>query len=252
MNSSTLVSGLIGALISAALSFAIRAFLDKRSLRDREKRLAYVHVVRISEIVAADIVFRSFLKVMIPDRIRDEIKSKDGSFDPPHILSALFARQFKTITPEKLEELPGRSVIVPFLQSLVEGIDESRLNAEQLSTLPKEAILDYSLFLKYLSHLRGSLLLWISLFDKKDISWVKPEVFHDMWLTLTRFVEHARKLRSALIRSGAANGPEASALLKQQIEKFNEDLLTKMQQTPKIQAAMVEADKHFESLSRSA
>lgn len=128
-----------------------------------------------------------------------------------------------------------------FLKSQLEALSESKLSAEQLSKLPRETVLTYSLFLNYLSQLRGIVLLWISSFEEQQISWVTPEAIHDQWLAISRYFDHARHLRAALVLAGAATNTEASALLQKQVGTYNETIYAKFQHQPKLQAAIAEA-----------
>jgi hypothetical protein len=242
MQSIALISGLIGALISAGLSYWIRASLDRRNLRDAEKRLAYVHFVRISELVAIDVVLRSFIKVYVTEDMVKELAAKDGTFEPSHKISVIIAKEIQKLTPEKLEEVPGLSMVPVFLKSQLEALSESKLSAEQLSKLPRETVLTYSLFLNYLSHLRGVVLLWTFFFEEKKATWATPESIHDQWLSVTKFFEQARILRSALLSTGAATPAEASALLQKQVSTYNESILAKFRHQPKLQAAISEAN----------
>lgn len=154
----------------------------------------------------------------------------------------MIAKEIRKLTPEKLKETPGLSIIPIFLQSQLEAMSDSKLTAEQLSKLPKETVLTYSLFLRYLSHLRGVVLLWIAFFEKQQTLWVTPEAIHDQWLSVTRLVEYARRLRTALIAAGATSTTEANALLQRQVSAYNEEILAKFQHQPKLHAAMVETE----------
>jgi hypothetical protein len=242
MQNIALISGLIGALISAGLSYWIRSSLDRRNLRDGERKLAYVYFVRISDLIALEIVVTSFIKNLVGDRARESLASKDGTFEPSHKLCVLLANEIKKLTPDKLKETPGLSIVPIFLESQLESMSESKLSAEQLSELPKETVLNYSLFLNYGSHLQGVVVLWIAVFEKRQMSWVTPEAIHDQWLAVARLFDHARQLRSALLSAGAASPSEATALLKKQVTTYNENLLANFQHRPKLQAAIAETE----------
>jgi hypothetical protein len=125
----------------------------------------------------------------------------------------------------------------------LEAITESQLSAEQLAKLPKEIVFSYSLFLTYLSHLRGVVLIWIDFFETQQTSALTPENIHDQWVAVTRFFSQARKLRSELLLAGAATQSESSDLLRKQVSAYNEQIVEKFQHQPKLQAAMAEANK---------
>ena len=193
MQNVALISGLIGALISAGLSYWIRSYLDRRNLEDAERKLAYVYFVRISDLIAIEIVITSFIKNLVGDRAQETLASKDGSFEPSHKLCVLLANEIKKLTKEKIKETPGLSIVPIFLETQLEAMSESKLSAEQLSKLPKETVLNYSLFLNYLSHLRGVVVLWIAFFENQQMSWVTPEAIHDQWLAVQRLFDQARQ-----------------------------------------------------------
>lgn len=242
MQNIALISGLIGALISAGLSYWIRTVLDQRNLKDAERRLAYVHFVGVSDLVAIDIVLNSVIKVFAPAEMLKEFAAKDGTFVVSHTVSAILAKEIQKLTPEKLEAVPGLTMVPLSLKVLMDAMNESKLSAEQLSKLPREIVLTYSLFLRDLSHLRGVVLLWSVFFEEKNASWVTADSIHEQWLSVTRFFEHARILRSALLLAGAATSAEASALIQKQVSTYNERIFAKLQNQPKLQAAIAETN----------
>lgn len=241
MEKIALLSGLIGALLSAALSYGIRASLDKRALRHAESRLAYVHLVQISQLVAMEAVLTNYFRLLVGGRAGDTLTSKDGTFQPSHKISVLLAQQLQKSKPEKWKDEPGFSVVPVFLKSQLDSISDSKLTAEQLSKLPKESVLIYAQFLSYLSHVRGVVLLYVSFFEDEKPPLITAENLHDQWLTMKRFFDHAGKLRLALVSGGAASAIEAATLLQRQVALYNEQLVSKLQDKPKIDAALAQA-----------
>lgn len=172
----------------------------------------------------------------------DGFTAKDGRFEPSHKISVFLAKELQKLNPEKLDNVSGMSLIPVFLKSQLEAINESKLSDEQLSKLPRVTVLTYCLFLNYLSHLRGVLLLWTVLFDEENGSWITPESIHDQWLSVNKFFEQARILRNALLMTGACTPAEASALLQKQVNTYNENVFMRLQHKPKLQAAFAEAN----------
>ena len=238
-----LFSGLIGALISAGLSYVIRASLDRRNIREAESRITYVHFVKISEIVAIDFVVKNFLKVYVTEEQRAAMKSKDGLFEPSHAISVVLAQEIKKQTPESIKATPGLSFVSVYLKSLLESISESKLSTEELSKLPRETILNYSSFLNYLSHLQGIILLWINFFEDPNATWVTAEAIHEQWLTITKFFEHTRALHSALQRAGSITNNDATTLVRKQASVMTERYFSNLKHKPMLQAAVKDANK---------
>jgi hypothetical protein len=238
VNYATLLSGLIGALLSAALGFGVRWCLDRRSLQLAEQRVAYVHLVSVSTVVAADTLARSYLKVVVGDMAKETFADPDGIFEPSHAISAFLYQELTKLTPERLNECSGASLIPRVLNGLVEGAKESKLSAEQLSKLPKQSVLVYTQYITYLSHVQHCLELWATLFETGDAKWLTAQFVHDNWLTVDRFCKQATLLRVALIEHGACTKVEAAALLHQQMKQLSETVLANLVHKPKIEAAV--------------
>lgn len=243
MEATALIAGLIGALLTAGLGYWVRTALARKAQREAEQRLAYVHFVRVSELIAVDIIVGSIIQVFIDPKAIASLGSSDGKYDPSHKISVLIVESLQKLLPEKLKETPGVPTIPRLLRALVDSIKESQLNPEQLSKLPKDTVLAYSFFLNYLAQLRQVLSLWADFFEHDDRSWLTPENVHDHWLAINRFFGHARILRTAFIKYGAVSSREASELLKQQVDKYNEAFVAKWKHKPKIQAALQATDK---------
>lgn len=247
LNYGTLLSGLIGALLSAALGFGIRWYLDRRNLQLAEQRVAYVCLVSVSTVVAADALARSYLKVIVGDRAKETFADPDGVFEPSHAISALLHRELQKLTLERLNEISGASMIPRFLNGLIESAKESKLSAEQLSKLPKQSVLVYTQYITYLLHVQQCLELWATLFETGDAKWPTAQFVHDNWLTVDRFCKQATLLRVALVEHGACTKAEAAALLRQQIKQLSETVLANWEHKPKVEAAVLALRKSTES-----
>ena len=211
-----LVSGLIGALLSAGLSYLIRSYLDKKNLQISERALAYVHLVQVSQLVAMKTVLTVILKSLLGDQWM-QLASKDGLYQPIHKACVLMADTLNKSEPKKWKETAGFSVLPAFLKSQLESISESKLTADQLAKLPREAVPTYAQFLTLLSHVRGIVIVYISMVEDTQPPLITAENILDQWLTLNRFFEQAEKLRLVLIKSQAATFSEATTLMKTQM-----------------------------------
>ena len=234
-----LLSGLIGALISAMLGYWIRDSLDKRALRRAEARLAYVHLVRVSQLVALRSAAVAYIKTYVGDRAED-LSSKDGAFEPSHKLSVLVAQALKEIEWTKAKETPALALVSSYLRAQLEAISESKLSAEDLAALPRDVTLTYSQFLGYLSRMHGTVLLWISFVEEGPGAWLTSENIHEQWVAVKRFFELAAELRTALVHNGAATPGEASTLLTIQTNACFDLIIGKLKDEPKIRAAFAE------------
>ena len=83
MQSIALVSGLIGALLSAVFSFLIRRYLDDRAQRQAELKVSYVHYLAVSDILAEDLMLRYLKALGVAERYA-QLASLEGQFEPSH------------------------------------------------------------------------------------------------------------------------------------------------------------------------
>ena len=200
--------------------------------------MAYVHLVSVSTVVAADAFVRSYLKTLVGEKAKESLTDPDGVFEPSHAISALLHQELQKLTSEHLSEISGASTIPRFLKGLVESAKESQLSAEQLSKLPKQSVLVYSQYIAYLSHIRGGVEMWATLFETGDTKWLTAEFIHDSWITIDRFCKQATLLRTALVEQGACTKAEAAHLLLQQISQFSQTVASNWTHKPKVEAAV--------------
>lgn len=237
MQNIALISGLIGALASAAFSFVVRLILDKRSQRYAERRLAYVYLVSVSEVIAADIIFRSYIKVIVPDRAAKDLISSAGSYEPSHKVCVMLADMFSKLTTEEIHSDPSYRAIPRVIKNLLDGVKESRLSTEQLSKLPREVIFAFHQFQGAQSIICQSIDVWREFVENGERFWITPEIIHEQWRALERFTSEAHLLHKALVDYGAATAEEAGRLLSKQVALMNEKIDSKWKDSPMLAAA---------------
>jgi hypothetical protein len=243
-----IISALLGALLSAALSFAVRLVLDRRAQRDTERRLAYVYLVRVSELVAVDIVVRSVLKLYVSTDAQKSLTSTDGSYEPSHKICVMLADMLSKQTPEVLGKSPSTAALPHYLKSMLEVTAESRLPPDQLAKLPKEAVFACHQFQNHHRFVGTVVEMWIAFFEDGDSSWVNAEGIHDQWRAIARFTEQAHKVRTALVRYGAATPDQATKLLSAQVSEIHESVVAKFVDKPKLLAAVAAAQQEVQSV----
>lgn len=249
MQTIALLSGLIGALVSAALGFVVRLVLDKRAQREAERKLAYVYLVRVSDIVAIDVAARVVAKIFLPAEAEKELMSADGSFEVAHKICAMLAEQLKKLDADAVKNDPALRVIPRWTKSVVDAVKQSQLTPEQLSKLPREAVFASNRFQGAQTYAAQVVDLWGALFENGESYWATAEGLHDQWTAVVRFTEAARLLRAELIRYGAADSREAHKLLTQQTQFIYQMVSKKRSEKPKLQAAEAALKKAVDSAS---
>lgn len=237
MESLALISGLIGALLSAGLGFVTRLILDRRTTKIAERKLAYVYLVRVSEVVAMGIVTKDAIKSLVPPSAIAELQAENDAYSPSHKISAIIADTLKSIPLETVRDDPAYRSIPRFAKAQIESAKDVKLSPEQLSKLPPEVIFDSNRYMSLHGHVMQVIEMWGALFEHGENEWLTPEGIHDQWLVLVRFADSAKQLREALITAGAATPTEAAQLLKQQQKQLREVVVQKLQNKPKLAAA---------------
>jgi hypothetical protein len=237
MQSLALISGLIGALLSAGLGFVARLILDHRAIRIAERKLAYVYLVRVSEVVAMDIVTRVVIKALVPPGAVAELLAESDAYSPTHKVSAVLAEMLKSIPLEEVRADSTYRTIPRFAKAQIESAKDVKLSAEQLSKLPPEVIFDSNRYTTLHGHVMQVIEMWGALFENGENAWLTPEGIHDQWLALVRYADSAKQLRAALIAAGAATPAEAAQLLNRHQNHLLEVVAQKWRDKPRLAAA---------------
>lgn len=236
MEANTLISGLIGALASAVLSYIVMITIEDRSKKIEQKKQAYVYLVSISEIVASHIVVKSLLSTIINEETKKKLSTSDESFEASHAICALLSHHLQDMSDEKISELGIRN-IPQYFTPLIEEAKESRLAPEQRSKLPKNTIYECHKLQKSLNQILQVIAMWTSYIENGDRFWVTPEGLYDHWTTISRFLRNAETTRTSLITYGAASLDEAEKLLDRQIKEINKIIFTRYENSSPLAAA---------------
>lgn len=233
-----LISGLIGALVSAALSFIVRRVLDARVQREAERKLAYVLLVRTSALLATETVIRAFMEEMLTTpSAREAFATSDAKYNASHRVSAILAFILNLLPAEGLIKNSQFRMFPRYIALLLEDARESRLSPEQLAKLPREAILAFGNFQAEHAQMCQVASLWRDYFEHGERFWVTAEVLHGQWRALRRFMESARAVRTILVKHEAATLSEADRLLASQISTLKLGVMTGLSDKPKLAAA---------------
>jgi len=238
---------LIGALIAAGLNYYVRLRVARHTQMESERRLAFVHLVKVSEFVALDVFIKSYLDAIEKAFAEafSKLRSSTGTYQLAHRLSAEFAKAIKDIPEDKVSELKQFSYVASMLEEFSESFRDFKIAPDQLARLPKDAVVAYSQFATHASSVRLGVRIWVDFFRDGSRSLLTAEVIHGQWLALELFFESAKQLRAALVAFGKIDREEASALLQRQLDNIrrNVRLSTEHQQKAKaaFQAAMQSA-----------
>ena len=218
--------------------------MDKRAQKESEQRLAFVYLIKVSDVVAVEIAAKQTLKLLMPSEELEKLTHDGaGTFGPSHKVSAMLAQALLKISVEEVRADPNLKVIPRFVKSQLEAAKDFKLTAEQLAKLPKDVVFASNRFQMTHAYVMQCVEMWGAFFENNERYWVTAEGIHDQWMSVVRFVQAARELRLALIRFGAADHKQATDLLSKQIGYLFEVLLAKWADQPKLAAASAGAQK---------
>ncbi|MGK5004097.1 hypothetical protein [Janthinobacterium sp. LB2P70] len=236
----TLVAGLFGAIVAGMINFFVRRFLDKKAIHLAERKLAYVHFVRISGMLATEMALKNIFKLYAKDvKIGSEERS---GYSISHDISVLISAKLNEIDSKEIAKNPNIKMAVNFVEFQVEDLKGNKLSFDDLSKFPKEIINDYSNFLSVLSHIIVSLDFWKVSMSTGEFKWATPESIYDQWLLLQRFSKSVASVRSKMLGAGVVTPLEAHVLLKSQLDFLNNITLQSLLNRDALKAAGNSAD----------
>lgn len=216
----SLVAGLFGAILAGVINFFVRRFLDQKSIELAEKRLAYVHFVRISALLAFEITLKNYIKIYTKD-LKFGIGEAGRGYSISHEIAVLISTRLLELDSKKFTENAHIGMVVNFFESQVDDLKDNKLSFENLSKFPKSIINDYSNFLSHLGHFVASLDFWKRSIESGNFKWATPETIHDQWVLLQRISKAVGNVRSKMLNAGVVTPQEAKVLLKLQVDYFS-------------------------------
>jgi hypothetical protein len=243
-----LFSGLIGAIITAILNYIVRLLISKRDQKSNEKKMAYVYLVKISELIAIEILVRriveAYAKAFAED-INSLKKSADGKFEMSHGICAAIAKAIDEVSDDKLKELNEYRAAFEIYREILEKAVDFKLPIDVLSKLPKQAIQHYSHFESQASSIKYIFKCWAEFIEKGNKTLLKADFIYGQWLSIKFLFDAAHVVRAALIKYGRISNNEAISLLSAQIQRAKEISHASLSSQSKIKEALsaIENDK---------
>jgi len=240
-----IASGLVGALITAVLNYYVRLFVARRAQADVESRIVFVHLVRVSEVVATEQVLTTYvdaIKKALATQLT-AIPTETGKYELSHRICAEIARGLTSIPDDKRAEIRRFGYLAEPLERMASSFSEYKLSLEQLSRLPKDVVIAYSAFNAHAGHLHNAVLTWTNFLRSGDSRILTAEVIHGQWISLQAFLQAARTLRTGLIDFGRIDAKEANAVLTKQYEITARTVQLTLNHQAKVKAALEAAIK---------
>ena len=226
-----LLSGLFGAVITAIFNYLINIKLAKREQRRKEQSMAYVYLVKVSDIVATDLAFRKYISWEVKRRDPDstflnfqaKLKSMSEKLDVAHGACVLLAKALN-------EDNSFWSKIRDNFRSLSESekyFEEAlrfRLPDELLVQLPRESVIHYQLFIKNILAIDQAINLWVRWAKTGENNLLTANTLYSHWTAIRDISTNAHQLRDVLIKKGKVSPLEAENILNLQQTKLSEGI----------------------------
>lgn len=217
-----ILSGLIGALVTAILNYLIQILISKRDQKLNEKKLAYVYLVKISELIVIEVFVKRIVKAHVEAYTADINslkKSADGKFEISHGICATIAKIIADLSVEKLKKLNEYRSVLEIFRDIPETMIDFKLPIEVLSQLPNQAIQHYSYLESQTSTLKYIFKSWSEFIEKGNRIFLSADLLYAQWLNIKFLFEAAHVVRAALIKYGGISNKEAVNLLSAQIQR---------------------------------
>ena len=225
MEKFSLISAIIGGLITAIFTYLVRITLFRKSEKRKQQRLALLYLIRISEIVAwkraLEFAFRDDI-----NKIKNEISDKKD-----YILHAACITVSETLKKKSEDrKFLSDSLIKQIVDIAKDPTTEGhylgyKIEDELLSNLPDDAIINYHFFISQVKQTSSALQSWIAAFKSNDFSLLGPETILFQIQGFKKVFESAETLRFSLIQKAGIKRKKASDILSQQFKEFGMKML---------------------------
>ena len=194
-----LLAGLIGALISALLSYVVRLRAKRKEDEDERKRLALVNFLLLTNTVASDHLMKHTAGNML--KIAG-VKAEEG-FSHSHSVAGMLASKIVEMKPEELEHV--HIIMKPFISAAVAAIDKFDVNQSDLGHMSEVTIYMYHRYKAAAMRLQTTLGLLDGVIEKKDPKLLDATVLHSVFTGYRAFADAAAILRAAFGRSAGVS-----------------------------------------------
>jgi len=233
-----LISGLVGSLITIICKYYIENYR-------RRRQLCFIYIVKISEIVATQVVLKRLI-ARLKDLCRDSIanvKKDNYDFELSHIICAAVVKAMQKA------QLSDFQAFAPLLRAVKEKLDKDSnhfmIENELLLFLPDEAIVQYCLFRRYLDALADIVSFWVLCIETGNIKLINSQDVCSHWVSIKELFNAANELWTSLISRGKIEKAEAEKILDRQIEVIYQHIRSYIECRPKLKKAIKFLEKEI-------
>lgn len=226
MTNFSLSSAIIGALITAVFAYLVRIILLRRGDRQKQRRLALLYLVRITQIVAIKRAIEFTYKDLI-DQIKRGIKDDPTGYVVHRLCIKTSEAIREKFESSKIDSIPELKGVISLIKKSCDQDPEFgyKIDDQILSNLPMDVIIQYHFFIRWVSQIHAALTMWISAFESGDFSLLDPNTLYNQIIGFRKLVDSAEELRLSLIIKAKVKRKQATNILLKQAEQFTKELI---------------------------
>jgi hypothetical protein len=189
-----LVSGLIGALLSAYLSYVVRLKAKEREDADERKRLARMYFLQLTDTVSTYLYAENITKVVV---------NSAGAADNVNALSMRVCREIaKTINSMSVEDVAKAQVgAKPLLKVLRDSFGDLNVATEDICRMDEVAIFSYHRHRSAIARLNATLVSFEAMLDIGDPKLLDAAGVYSLFFAYKTYAETAGILRAGFSKS---------------------------------------------------
>jgi hypothetical protein len=225
-----LASGLIGALLSAFLSYVVRLKVSAKEEISRKRRLAYVYFIQLTEVVVSDLIIKQ-----IAGKVNESLGNKEKGVALSHAAAVYLAELLSKVEPDDLKTIRG--LLKPYFTYMCESLDTVILSAAQLSDLPQECVYSYNRYMLKAQQFKTAVRLLEGGLDDGDVKLLNAEMLNGVFTTYQGAADASGLLRAAFKSYGEISAAESQVALVRSYKFWMEEINRSLSQTSKLEAA---------------
>jgi hypothetical protein len=230
-----IMSGLIGALVSAYLSYVVRLRAKNREDADERKRLAHVNFLLLTNAVAADFFVKDF-----SDRMMEAFNIKVEGYGLSHAAATFLATRFAQMKPEDLSH--AQMLLKPVIHSVIGSMENFEIRQSALGRMQEVAVYTYFRYQTTMIRLKIALDLLDTAFEKGDPKFLDAPIIHGVFRAYREYADAAGILRAALLKSAGLSNEYSIKCLNRSFVAIKADIAASFEHNTKVELAKKAAE----------
>ncbi|MCC2525050.1 hypothetical protein [Vibrio coralliilyticus] len=214
----SLLSGLIGAAVTAYFNYRIRWNLTVKDRRETEKRLAYVYSSQLAQYDAA----KFWVDYIIDNLTKSEqIELPEGDFSLSHVVAVYISEEIKKNLPNVDDKVFEQ--INPILDLVIDCYKLNKIEPDLLAKLPKQVVYDYLIYEGDVKALLSSVkYIQLKFASREQLESCEAKDFSSLFEATVRLFDSAHNLRIGMIAFGGVSSDEAHEVFTKYVTIFKE------------------------------